>query len=51
MNPTGLAFAALIRAIRPAQSGATALVLPIIVSLPPTPTSYPLRVSASPQTA
>jgi len=51
MKPTELRFAALMRAIRPAQSGATALVPPMTVSVPSIRTSYPVSGSASPLTS
>src|SRR5450755_706435 len=44
-------FAALMRAIKPAQSGATALVPPKTASVPSTRTEYPVCGSASPDTS
>lgn len=51
MNPARRAFAAVMRAMRPAHNGATALVPPMTVFWPSTRTSYPVAGSASPQTS
>src|SRR5215475_14774623 len=51
MKPTGDPLAELIRAIRPAHNGATALVPPITASTPSTRTRYPVCGSASPDTS
>src|SRR6516162_10488864 len=51
MKPTELPLAALIRAIRPAQSGATALVPPELNHTPSTRTFHPVAGSASPLTS
>src|SRR5712672_310980 len=51
MNPTGDPLAELIRATRPAHSGATALVPPMTLLIPSTRTKYPVCGSASPDTS